>query len=726
MRRLPDESIDLVVTSPPYNLRSGGRCRGWPGYDGYGDDLPHDEYVAWQQECLREMHRVIKPTGAIFYNHAPRIHQGVQWRHEDILEPFDVRQTVIWHRAGGKNHNPHYITPSYEYIYVMAKSGFRVAPDWTMGDVWKMGQEKRRWIPEVPAFPVELPQNAIRATGAKVVLDCFMGSGTTAVAAVLEGADYIGIEQSDRYCAVARERVASIPPGGEPVEPPALYTKSRPEPGRTELGGNAGVVYHVIRERIEAAGRYEFNLSQVSLAQEIGMNLKTLRRAITRIRAAGALIISDRGSSTSYALPLNDHPVAQPAALVASIKSVPVGAENVHMDTEHVPVDVPVGAENVHMDTEHVPVDVPMGAENVHMDTEHVPVDVPMGAEHVHMDTEHVPMDVPMGAENVHMDTEHVPVDVPMGAENVHMDTEHVPVDVPVGAENVHMDTEHVPVDVPMGAENVHMDTEHVPMDAKNVHMDTPYRLTGTSLPVNAEDTEFKEPDRITGSDVPMDVHMDTPLVAGQRASPESDWPSESAPNPASAWCAVLGRLQLEMPREHFNEFLKPCVGYAWEDGDLVVATASAFVVEWLELPLHQAMAQEALARTLGQEDAKIIWRVLPSVVQANQEGNPTERELPREPPPEEPEYCPEHPQPQLRVRSRWYTAREISKANDDEIYYCKGGGNQCTWVYSVKEGCIWKELADEPLQQAGLRNAYHAKQYRRTQATRTHRGKSD
>ena len=672
MRRLPDECIDLVVTSPPYNLRSGGRCRGWPGYDGYGDDLPHDEYVAWQQECLREMHRIIKPTGAIFYNHAPRIHQGVQWRHEDILEPFDVRQTVIWHRAGGKNHNPHYITPSYEYIYVMAKSGFRVAPDWTMGDVWKMGQEKRRWIPEVPAFPVELPQNAIRATGAKVVLDCFMGSGTTAVAAVLEGADYIGIEQSARYCAVARERVASIPPGGEPVEPPALYTKSRPEPGRTELGGNAGVVYHVIRERIEAAGLYEFNLSQVSLAQEIGMNLKTLRRAITRIRTAGALIISDRGSSTSYALPLNDHPVGQPAALVASIKSVPVAAENVHMDTERVPVDVPMGAENVHMDTERVPMDVPMGAENVHMDTERVPMDVPMGAE------------------------------------------------------NVHMDTERVPMDVPMGAENVHMDTQHVPMDAKNVHMDTPYRLTGTSLPVNAEDTEFKEPDRITGSDVPMDVHMDTPLVAGQRASPESDWPSESAPNPASAWRAVLGRLQLEMPREHFNEFLQPCVGYAWEDGNLVVAAASAFVVEWLELPLHRAMAQEALARTLGQEDANIIWNVMPDLVQANPEAHPTERELAREPPPEEPEYCPEHPEPHLRVRSRWYTAREISKANDDEIYYCKGGGNRCTWVYSVKEGCIWEELAEEPLQQAGLRNAYHAKQYRRTQATRTHRGKSD
>ena len=76
-----------------------------------------------------------------------------------------------------------------------------------------------------------------------------------------------------------------------------------------------------------------------------------------------------------------------------------------------------------------------------------------------------------------------------------------------------------------------------------------PYRLTGPILPVNAENTKSEDPDRITGSDVPMDVHMDIPLVAGQRASPESAWPSEGTSNPAGAWRAVLGRLQLEMPR---------------------------------------------------------------------------------------------------------------------------------------------------------------------------------
>lgn len=84
----------------------------------------------------------------------------------------------------------------------------------------------------------------------------------------------------------------------------------------------------------------------------------------------------------------------------------------------------------------------------------------------------------------------------------------------------------------------------------------------------------------------------------------------------ASVWQAVLGRLQLEMPREHFNTFLRPCVGYDWDEGSLVVAAASSFAVSWLELPLHLAMAEEALTRTLGR-DAGVRYRALPAVAQS-------------------------------------------------------------------------------------------------------------
>ena len=85
--------------------------------------------------------------------------------------------------------------------------------------------------------------------------------------------------------------------------------------------------------------------------------------------------------------------------------------------------------------------------------------------------------------------------------------------------------------------------------------------------------------------------------------------------DPASVWQAVLGRLQLEIPNEHFNTFLRPCVGCSWDDGCLVVAAASSFAVSWLELPLHMVMAQEALAQILGKE-ADIRYEATPALAQ--------------------------------------------------------------------------------------------------------------
>ena len=103
--------------------------------------------------------------------------------------------------------------------------------------------------------------------------------------------------------------------------------------------------------------------------------------------------------------------------------------------------------------------------------------------------------------------------------------------------------------------------------------------------------------------------------------------------DPASVWQAVLGRLQMEMPREHFNTFLRPCVGHSWCDGDLasstgpalVVAASSSFAVSWLELPLHLAMAREALTKTLGRE-AGIQYRAMPSVAASGDAAEEVDR----------------------------------------------------------------------------------------------------
>ena len=224
MRELPDESIDIVVTSPPYNLKNStgngmkdGRGGKWEraalqkGYATHADDMPHDEYVAWQRECLAEMYRLIKPNGAIFYNHKWRVQGGLLQDRQDIVAGFPVRQIIIWRRKGGINFNAGYFLPTYEVIYLIAKPDFKLAPKANaVGDVWEFMQEVSN---EHPApFPLPLIERIIGSTTAQVVLDPFMGSGTTAVAALNLGRDYVGIELSADYCRSARKRIKNSPP----------------------------------------------------------------------------------------------------------------------------------------------------------------------------------------------------------------------------------------------------------------------------------------------------------------------------------------------------------------------------------------------------------------------------------------------------------------------------------------------------------------------------------
>ena len=108
MRRLPMGSIDLIVTSPPYNLKNSsgnglkdGRGGKWQnaslinGYQEHTDDMPYDEYCKWQRNCLRQMLRLIPNNGAIFYNHKWRVQRGLLQDHSEIVKGFPVRQIII-------------------------------------------------------------------------------------------------------------------------------------------------------------------------------------------------------------------------------------------------------------------------------------------------------------------------------------------------------------------------------------------------------------------------------------------------------------------------------------------------------------------------------------------------------------------------------------------------------------------------------------------------------
>lgn len=175
----------------------------------YNDNLPHGEYVAWQRQCLTQMMRVLKPNGAIFYNHKWRVQAGLLQDRADIVEGFPVRQIIIWRRNGGINFNKGYFLPTFEVIYMIAKKDFVLAKGAnSRGDIWDIGQELKN---EHPApFPIALIERVISSTDAQIILDPFMGSGTTAIAAKKLGRDFIGIELSKSYINLAQKRLKEV------------------------------------------------------------------------------------------------------------------------------------------------------------------------------------------------------------------------------------------------------------------------------------------------------------------------------------------------------------------------------------------------------------------------------------------------------------------------------------------------------------------------------------
>ena len=218
--KIPPESISCIVTSPPYNLKNSsgngmkdGRGGKWAnaalqkGYATHSDDMPHDKYVAWQRDCLTAMMRVLKNDGVIFYNHKWRVQNGLIQDRHDIMEGFPVRQIIIWKRAGGINFNQGYFLPTYEVIYMICKPDFKLSEGANkMTDVWEIPQVKGN---EHPApFPIELASKCIEASPYGVILDPFMGSGTTAISAISHNREWLGIELSKEYCILAESKIS--------------------------------------------------------------------------------------------------------------------------------------------------------------------------------------------------------------------------------------------------------------------------------------------------------------------------------------------------------------------------------------------------------------------------------------------------------------------------------------------------------------------------------------
>jgi DNA modification methylase len=210
--------VDLVFTSPPYNLGIGGSIHAGSlaarklanGYGSHDDAMVPEEYEEWQRNVVRLCWETLSDTGAIFYNHKPRVQNGVSILPTTYGEGLPLRQVVIWDRGTGLNFSPSFFLPKTEWIVVWAKDGWRLTSRSAsqLGDIWRIPPETRQDHPA--PFPAALPRMAIAATDAAVVLDPFMGSGSTLRAALDLGRRAIGIELEERFCELAATRLGQM------------------------------------------------------------------------------------------------------------------------------------------------------------------------------------------------------------------------------------------------------------------------------------------------------------------------------------------------------------------------------------------------------------------------------------------------------------------------------------------------------------------------------------
>lgn len=225
LRTLPDESVPMFLFSPPYNM--GRQVKGevtdkkanrrkWRnpslvnGYSDHEDAMEWSEYTEWQKSILAECWRCLTPNGAIYYQHKPRHHaEGVILPLAYAAPEMTLRQIITWARDGGINFNPAFYMPTTEWVVVWAKTKWRLKSNAAsgVGDVWRFSQAPS-WHPA--PFPIALATRALETVMPSLVVDPFMGSGTTAKAAVKLGIDYIGFELSETYAKRARKEIADI------------------------------------------------------------------------------------------------------------------------------------------------------------------------------------------------------------------------------------------------------------------------------------------------------------------------------------------------------------------------------------------------------------------------------------------------------------------------------------------------------------------------------------
>ncbi len=231
MSELPDYSVHLMVTSPPYNVRKE-----------YDEDLTLEEYLDLLHVVFKETYRVLVTGGRACINIANLGRKPYLPLHALIIQTmleigFLMRGEIIWDKAASASpstawgswqsaSNP-VLRDVHEYILVFSKESFSRKPEvkedtieresfleWTKS-IWTFPAVSAKRIGHPAPFPEELPRRLIDLYTFKndVVLDPFCGSGTTCLAAFRLGRQYIGYEINPQYKQLAEERLGGATEG---------------------------------------------------------------------------------------------------------------------------------------------------------------------------------------------------------------------------------------------------------------------------------------------------------------------------------------------------------------------------------------------------------------------------------------------------------------------------------------------------------------------------------
>ena len=211
LSKIDDESVDLIITSPPYNLGNNHHT-GNKRHQSYDDDMDEKEYQIWQIKVLNECFRVLKKEGSMIYSHKNRIKKGTQITpYEWILKTnFLVKQEIVWVNRS-QNFDKMRFYPFTERLYWLAKDPktklVNVLNKYDVFD-WNEWKPVGTKLKHTRAFPLKLVKDMLAVfPKAKVILDPFMGSGTTAVACKQMKKEFIGFENKKEFIDICNKRL---------------------------------------------------------------------------------------------------------------------------------------------------------------------------------------------------------------------------------------------------------------------------------------------------------------------------------------------------------------------------------------------------------------------------------------------------------------------------------------------------------------------------------------